>query len=476
MILLILLLALVLRIINLNQSLWLDEATQALLSSKSINSIFFERSADFHPPLFYLLMHFWIKFGTSEVWLRLLPVIFGVLTVYGVYLLAQSIFGKKVALVSALLLSVAPYHIYYSQEIRMYSLAAMLAVFSMYFFWKFVEDGKNWHTNIASSLSYTLTAVLLLYTHYLGFLLIIAQLLYMIMFRFQKRSLFLINLLFVAFLGSFWLPQFFKQLSAGVNTNTYFPGWGEMLGTPFYKFLPLIFLKFSIGRISFDNRVVYSIVALSVFCLFGYFLFLALRKIKNNNIKFLSIWLFVPILLSLIISFWLPLDQPFRLLFVLPAFYILLAFGLTSQKRLEKIGLFLIVLTSLFSLLIYNTDKRFSREDWRGAVSFINTNIQDNDVVIFEWPSPFPPYIFYGGNEKTISLADKLPVTEEMVSSKLRFLNSGEVYLFEYLQPLSDPNREAEKWLKDNSYILKETDNFNGVGFIYKFEKTGGQK
>jgi uncharacterized membrane protein len=68
MIFLILLVALVLRLINLNQPLWLDEAVQAVTAQKSLFYIFEEIKGDFHPPLYHALMHFWARvFGTSEV-------------------------------------------------------------------------------------------------------------------------------------------------------------------------------------------------------------------------------------------------------------------------------------------------------------------------------------------------------------------------------------------------------------------------
>lgn len=52
MIYIILILALVLRLINLNQSLWLDEAVQAITAQNSFSYIFQEITGDFHPPFF----------------------------------------------------------------------------------------------------------------------------------------------------------------------------------------------------------------------------------------------------------------------------------------------------------------------------------------------------------------------------------------------------------------------------------------
>ena len=89
MIIPILIVALLLRLINLNQSLWLDEATQAILSQDSIKNILFNHSADFHPPLSYILMHFWIQVNTSEIWLRLFSVIFAILTIWITYKISK---------------------------------------------------------------------------------------------------------------------------------------------------------------------------------------------------------------------------------------------------------------------------------------------------------------------------------------------------------------------------------------------------
>ena len=70
-----------LRIINLNQSLWLDEAIGALVV-KDMNFIDIATKfavADNHPPLYYLMLSLWTSiFGYSEISLRMPSVFFGV--------------------------------------------------------------------------------------------------------------------------------------------------------------------------------------------------------------------------------------------------------------------------------------------------------------------------------------------------------------------------------------------------------------
>src|SRR3989344_9235935 len=137
MIVLILTAGLILRFLKLNQSLWLDEAINVtFVKSLNLKSLIFEYSiGDFHPPLYHILLRGWVLlFGTSEIAVRLPSVFLGLATVYVVYLVAKKMFDNKTALVSATLIATSPLHVYYSQEARMYMLAAFFASLSVYFF------------------------------------------------------------------------------------------------------------------------------------------------------------------------------------------------------------------------------------------------------------------------------------------------------------------------------------------------------
>ena len=101
----ILLLGLVLRLINLGQSFWLDEASQAQMSALSISQIWFERQR-FSPSLVLFLSHYWMQVNQSEIWLRLLPVSFGIISVGLIYFI-----NRKIGLIAAFFLAINPYHI-----------------------------------------------------------------------------------------------------------------------------------------------------------------------------------------------------------------------------------------------------------------------------------------------------------------------------------------------------------------------------
>ncbi len=289
MIIFILVLAFVLRILLIDQSFWLDEVSQAMTSMRPLADIVFNNLADFHPPFSYLLTHFWIQFSSYEGWLRLLPVSFGVGTVYLIYILGKYLFNEKVGLLAALLLALAPYHIYYSQEFRMYSMATFFAIWSMYAFIRILQSSHkirfpHFEREDLYIWSFMISSSLLMYTHYLGAVLLLSQLLYITVFEKKWLKQFLIYYLIVSGMFLPWIPFLFAQLQVGLNADAVLPGWSTMLSLTYYKAIPLLFTKFIIGRIDFDNNLIYlSIVCIS-FLIVGFALYPLIKKIKDKTI------------------------------------------------------------------------------------------------------------------------------------------------------------------------------------------------
>ncbi len=125
--------ALALRLWGLGrESLWLDEATSLMLARMPIPALLAWTAADIHPPLYYLLLHFWRHLGEGEATLRGLSVLGGMLGVGLTFLVARRLFGRRTALAAALLVAVAPLHIWYSQEARGYVWLATFGLLAMY--------------------------------------------------------------------------------------------------------------------------------------------------------------------------------------------------------------------------------------------------------------------------------------------------------------------------------------------------------
>jgi len=163
-----------------NHSLWVDELFSLLYARLNTADLLAQVGQnDNHPPLYYLLLNFWIRMtGESEFAIRSLSALFGVLAVVVTYGLGRLLYNERIALSAALLLAVSKFAIYYSQEARMYSQLMFLGPLSAYCFWRLV------HTPRPGSLAaYVLSTALLLYTQSYGLFIVIAQNAYLLLVR-----------------------------------------------------------------------------------------------------------------------------------------------------------------------------------------------------------------------------------------------------------------------------------------------------
>ncbi len=441
-------LAIVLRCVNLNQSLWLDEAAQAVMGSASLAQIWSGRGGDFQPPLFYYLSHYWLSMGQSDTWLRVLPLVFGVLSVLVIIGFAQDVFsGKKQAgLIAGFLLAINSYHIYYSQEFRMYSLVLLLGLLAM---WSLHR--KHWSLFIFNAL--------LLYTHYSSVFLIFSQILIIFIFTKENRKYILVQLLLTFILYIPWLPQLIKQIESIVYSEQYLPGWKTVLTLPAVKSFPEIIFKLIAGRINIFPKWIYGLYIIFVLGASG----LAFIQAKEKR-SFLLTWIFAPILLSISLSFVVPQTQAFRLIFILPGLIMVIT---QACLKYPKLFLTIFVYISVVGNVLYFTRPRLQREQWRQAINFAQA--QQGQVAV-KFPDRFAPFVWYAPRLPVLGLVSKLPVDSKDVKNKL--VNVGnDVYLFDYLSGLSDPGNLIEGALVESGFKNKTTNNFEGVGFIKHYQK-----
>jgi len=113
-----------LRFYNLGyNSLWLDEATTYNISLQSFTGIWqtITTGSEFNPPLFYWVEHIMLIFGNSEIILRFVPAVLGVLSIPVFYLVGKEFLDRNTGIIAAAACTVSPFLIYYSQEARAYS-------------------------------------------------------------------------------------------------------------------------------------------------------------------------------------------------------------------------------------------------------------------------------------------------------------------------------------------------------------------
>jgi len=134
-----------LRVLLLDQKgLWLDEAFSVWLANHSVvDMLQWIIKVDQHPPLYYLLLHSWIsRIGDTPYDVRLLSALFGAGTIPVMYLIGKRISGAVVGLAAAGFLAFSPFHIYYAQEARMYTLLTFNAAAAIYALARLLTDSR----------------------------------------------------------------------------------------------------------------------------------------------------------------------------------------------------------------------------------------------------------------------------------------------------------------------------------------------
>ena len=455
-----------LRLITINQSYWLDETIQVLESTVPFSKVW-QIPADFHPPLFHYLAYFWLKVSTREWWARLLPVSLGVLSIYLFYREIKEIRDKKIALLGSLLLATSGFHVYYAQEFRPYMLSCFLATASYWLFLRLIRNDKTDKTYKSWWVGVNLLGLYSLY--YFPFVLI-SQFLVLVIFYRAKIITWLKNTApsVVFFLP--WLPMFFQQLQIGRGWAEQFRVWKEVVSVPLLKVFPLIFLKFWLGNISLDNSIIYGLIVLGSLGIFGFLVYRSWQK-ERKITQIILIFLLVPIFLAFVSSVFIPTIAPKRLLLVLPQFFLLVSLGINSlTKTGQKAMIVLVLIINLGSLSAYYFNPRFQREQWRQAVSWVENKAQNNSLVLFEFGEPFGSWEYYQTNKVEAKAGFKEGSNVWLNLSKLT-ANKNQIFLFQYLVEMSDPQRKVESWLVNHGYRLKQTRDFSGVGFVYEYVK-----
>ena len=440
---LVLLTALLLRLPLLSQSFWLDEAAQALESVRPLSQQLV-LSNDFQPPLYHLLVYLFALISHADWWLRLASLIPGIITIYFTYKL-----GGRFA---AILLTTSQFHIFYSQELRPYSLATMFAVLSMYRLLIILKKRRfDW--------LYLFFTTLGLYTVYTFPFLLLAQLFYVLIFHRNLLRSIIYHLSSIILLCLPWLPSLWQQFQTGMGVAHTLPLWRTVVSPPALKALALVFPKFVFGYLPLPNPLIQLLPLILILGLVG-FLIIQVRQ------KLLLIWLGLPLLFGFLVSFPVPLLDPKRFLFCLPALYLLIAL---SKSRLKHA----LILLNLISVFLYWFNPQFQREPWRLAVKQVETIITPQTILIFPWNGPYAPWTWYARLPTRQLSFDILPLTTTTVDQKLATLSStDQIIVFDYLQDLTDPGRILLTTLARQGWRESGFYQYPGLGKIRILNKT----
>ena len=418
---LIMLLAFVLRLYRLGyQSIWYDEGVSIHLAMKDLRSLTLHTAGDIHPPLYYYLLHFWIlAAGSSEFSAAFLSLFFGMLIIPLAYRLASNLYGRRIGLLTAFLIGISPFNLWYSQEIRMYTLGAFLGLISLDCLVRlaglqgpaFLEGrDKAEAPSVAEAkgssrlwIGYILSAAAGLYTLYYFALLLLFENLFVIGWclsnRFKKvesplslaRWLQAQGVVLLLYLP--WLPTALRQaLDPPVPPWRSFTGLGKVVMDSW--------AALALGQsVDPESGLIWPLLSF----LFAIYLLGLLRPPAGSHGTASAVLLcgytFAPLMMVYLLSLQTPLFHVRYVFTYSPPFYLLLALGFARLKRASHLALAvsLAILTVVcgYSIYNYHFDPRYAPDDHRRAVGYMEDRIAPGDAVLINAGYAYPPFLYY---------------------------------------------------------------------------------
>jgi mannosyltransferase len=359
------------------KSLWLDEIYTFNDSRYGINDqlkYYQENPTYLHPPLFFILTHLFHPFTKPERDLRIIPLIFGILSIPMIYLLSRQ-FSPSIALPCAFSLTFMTYHISLSQEGRSYALLMFIGMTGLYFLMKHLHTSRKRYLPLAAFFFATM-----LYTSYssLPFVTLSQLLWFYRVNENDKNSRFCHFLIFNGFILLFCLP-WLLFVALNYRDQAILSSFNQQNPVSFQRIvygiihdwvphLPLtvvsviILVLFPVfSRFRKISLLLLAVLILPVVGLYLFFKFFGISHFLTSR-YFIS---FLPLFLIALYSSLDALEAKFR--------------NLKRSMHLKQLFIILFVLSSLVILPFYY---RSEKQDFRGMVAYLKGQLKDGDKII----------------------------------------------------------------------------------------------
>lgn len=358
----------------------------------AISTIFYTLKTDVHMPLYQLLLHWWCKiFSLSDIALRAFSAFCGVLSVLVAYFIGKELKNNSAKILCPTTFAINSFFIYYSQEVRMYSLLILFAILSVLFFLRV----KNNVSNKWDYCALVATCFALIHTYTIAFIYVVALILTLFGLLLKNKYSTKRLVISTITLAVLCIPMFlFVSINPSKYTseiNGYYCDWSSLfivvqdLFSPVLESIannPVHYMQNLFATLSFVKFV--FILGPVCVALFG--IYVAIKKEKD------VLFMLIPATVFVIAEIFAFKFTNFKILprymsVAMPAFLIATSYGFSLISKNKHLN---IIIPTAFILLnlIYipfgvNSVYKIPRTGFRQIATVINSSgTHDGDLVL----------------------------------------------------------------------------------------------
>ncbi|MCS7220661.1 MAG: glycosyltransferase family 39 protein [Anaerolineae bacterium] len=486
------------------QNIWWDEARNIDVASRPLLAIAGSPELDIHPPLYFYLLHFWMRLlGHSEFAVRLLSAFFGLLSAPLLYALGRRVGGRQAGVLALGIGALAPFLLAEAQETRMYTVTFVWLLGAAYCLLRAMEGEAKNEGRIAKGrwwTGYTLLAAASVLTHYSAVFVLAPWQVWIALRAVASalsfphlptgesrgmvgegdwaRGIRILTRAFLAGLGMIilFLPQApiaLRQIPTYRNPNLTVPSLGAYLLDCAREYVLGPALSLTTGAPWLWGLAVGGALGLALFLWHP-----RPSEIRNPQsaiqgawgLLFLFTWLAGGLAFYYVILVDRATFHPRYISFVTPALYALIGLALTGWWRTWR-PLGLVIALALAILVIPAVradqfDERFFSEDTAGLAAWLMKTATANDLILID--VPYPLGIYY---PRYARLGEPPPEPAELAPARYLFVDIHTIA--QRLTELS-AGRERLFWIR---WFKSDTDPRGVVSFLLdKFAAREGEQ
>lgn len=369
-----LLLALVIRLPGITSPLWIDEYI-SLSIAQADNFLAALRSTD-HPPLYFILLRAWISLSDSTPFMRILGLIFGIGSVYLIYVwLKRTSF--LAGILGGLMAATTPILVDKSNEIRHYALLTFFTVLCFYLATIYLENKENLRLQVGL----VLAMCAIVSVHYVGGFVLVSLAVYLCCSqKISWQNLFKTGRLFILpallLLGYVFLFVQNKDIFTRTDGSWWIPD------TSFLIWLEVILTLTGLPQLTILGSIAAAGVLVSVILLIA-------TPIYSRTFKqgwpllaaAFTYWATMGIYSALSVPIFLPRQA-------IPGLIPLLGFTAIQASSIRQKNLRLVVVLLIVSLCLGSTVVAFTQPDtsyqtnWGDVMEIFANTYQDDESVV----------------------------------------------------------------------------------------------